>query len=317
MTSWKKKKLYGAHGVYAADPFHESQPPVDTPEYLSAVGNSIHKLFNDFDPNSIWAMQAWSLREPIVKAVPKENLLILDLNGAKSQQENACWGYPLVAGNLHNFGGRINLHGDLRLLASNQYVNAVKKNPNVCGSGLFMESIEQNPVYYDLAFEMPLHKDEVNIEEWLCRYADRRYGRPSENAHQAWLHLLEGPYRPGTNGTERSSIIAARPAVNVKKSGPNAGLGIPYSPLLVVQAEGLLLKDAGRLKGSDPYRFDIVDVQRQLMSNLGQAIHKQAAEAFRKKTRKHSPCIAAVFSKCCAMPMNCCVRVRNLILING
>lgn len=50
-------------------------------------------------------MQAWSLREPIVKAVPKENLLILDLNGAKSQQENACWGYPLVAGNLHNFGG--------------------------------------------------------------------------------------------------------------------------------------------------------------------------------------------------------------------
>lgn len=144
-------------------------------------------------------MQAWSLREPIVKAVPKENLLILDLNGAKSQQENACWGYPLVAGNLHNFGGRINLHGDLRLLASNQYVNAVKKNPNVCGSGLFMESIEQNPVYYDLAFEMPLHKDEVNIEEWLCRYADRRYGKPSENAHQAWSHLLEGPYRPGTN----------------------------------------------------------------------------------------------------------------------
>ena len=116
----EEKKLYGAHGVYAADPFHESQPPVDTPEYLSAVGNSIHKLFNDFDPNSIWAMQAWSLREPIVKAVPKENLLILDLNGAKSQQENACWGYPLVAGNLHNFGGRINLHGDLRLLASNK-----------------------------------------------------------------------------------------------------------------------------------------------------------------------------------------------------
>ena len=185
----EEKKLYGAHGVYAADPFHESQPPVDTPEYLRAVGNAIHKLFNDFDPNSIWAMQAWSLREPIVKAVPKENLLILDLNGAKSQQENACWGYPLVAGNLHNFGGRINLHGDLRLLASNQYVNAVKKNPNVCGSGLFMESIEQNPVYYDLAFEMPLHKDEVNIEEWLCRYADRRYGKPSENAHQALLHL--------------------------------------------------------------------------------------------------------------------------------
>lgn len=281
----EEKKLFGAHGVYAADPFHESRPPVDTPEYLSAVGHSIYKLFKDFDPSSIWAMQAWSLREPIVKAVPKDDLLILDLNGGKSTQANTCWGYPVVAGNLHNFGGRINLHGDLRLLASNQYVSAKQKSPNVCGSGLFMESIEQNPVYYDLAFEMPLHAGKVDIEEWLGRYAERRYGASSENARKAWMCLLEGPYRPGTNGTERSSIIAARPALNVKKSGPNAGLGIPYSPLLLIQAEGLLLKDADRLKDSSPYRFDIVDVQRQLMSNLGQAIHKKAAAAFVAKDK--------------------------------
>lgn len=282
----EEKKLYGAHGVYAADPFHESRPPVDTPEYLSAVGSSIYKLFQDFDSTSIWAMQAWSLREPIVKAVPKEDLLILDLNGGRSSKENCCWGYPVVAGNLHNFGGRINLHGDLRLLASNQYESAVRHSPNVCGSGLFMESIEQNPVYYELAFEMPVRSGEVNIEEWLGQYAERRYGAASENTHKAWLKLLEGPYRPGTNGTERSSIIAARPALNVKKSGPNAGLGIPYSPLLVIQAQELLLKDADKLQSSVPYRFDLVDVQRQLMSNLGQAIHKKAAEAFAKKDKK-------------------------------
>lgn len=282
----EEKKLFGAHGVYAADPFHESRPPVDTPEYLSAVGSSIYKLFTDFDSSATWAMQAWSLRESIVKAVPKEHLLILDLNGGKSAQPNSCWGYSIVAGNLHNFGGRINLHGDLRLLASNQYVKAKEKSPNVCGSGLFMEAIEQNPVYYDLAFEMPLHKETVNIEKWLDNYAERRYGASSKNANKAWQCLLEGPYRPGTNGTERSSIIAARPALDVKKSGPNAGLGIPYSPLLVIQAEGLLLKDADKLKGSQPYRFDVVDIQRQLMSNLGQAIHKKAAEAFVKKDKE-------------------------------
>lgn len=65
------------------------------------------------------------------------------------------------------------MHGDLRLLASNQYMTALKQYPNVCGSGLFMEAIEQNPVYYDLAFEMPLHKGEVAIEEWLKQYANR------------------------------------------------------------------------------------------------------------------------------------------------
>lgn len=281
----EEKKLFGAHGFYAADPFHESAPPVNTPEYLHAVGNSIHHLFQDFDPNATWVMQAWSIRKDIVNAVPQDKLLILDLNGSK-YKSNGFWGYPFVAGNLHNFGGRINQHGDLRLLASNQYRGVQEQYSNVCGSGLFMEGIEQNPVYYDLAFEMPLHRDSIEIIKWLSRYTERRYGSKSEKAEAAWTCLLEGPYRPGTNGTERSSIIAARPALNVKKSGPNAGLGIPYSPLLVIKAAGLLLEDADKLKKSEAYRFDIMDVQRQMMTNLGQVIHKQAAQAFRRNDKE-------------------------------
>lgn len=278
----EQKKLFGAYGLYAADPFHESRPPVDTPEYLHAVGENIHKLFDRFDSGSKWIMLAWSLREAIVKAVPKDKLIILDLDGSK-YQSNGFWGYPFIVGNLHNFGGRINLHGDLHLLASNQYETARQKYTNLSGSGLFMEAIEQNPVYYDLAFELPLHHDSINIKRWLSAYAERRYGAKSDAVEQAWMYLLEGPYRKDTNGTERSSIIAARPALNAKKSGPNAGMGIPYSPLLLFKAEGLLLKEADRLKQSMPYRFDVVDIQRQLMSNLGQVIHKQAADAFKRK----------------------------------
>ena len=280
----EQARLFGAHGVYAADPFHGSVPPVDTPEYLKAVGESIHRLFRDFDPHSIWAMQSWSLREDIVKAVPKDALLILDLNG-KSTSKALFWGYSTVVGNLHNFGGRINMHGDLKLLASNQYSEAKRLNPAICGSGLFMEAIEQNPVYYELAFEMPCHADSIDLQPWLKQYVTRRYGASSPAAQEAWMLLLDGPYRQGTNGTEKSSIVAARPALDVKKSGPNAGLEIPYDPALVIRAQRLLLKDIDKLSASRPYRFDIVDVQRQMMANLGQLIHRKAAEAFRKKDR--------------------------------
>ena len=86
----------------------------------------------------------------------------------------------------------------MRLIASNQYATSCSKWDNVCGSGLFMESIIQNPVFYELAFEMPLHAGEVNIEEWLAGYAARRYGAPSEKTAQAWRYLLEGPYKKGT-----------------------------------------------------------------------------------------------------------------------
>ena len=276
--------MFGSYGVYAADPFHESAPPIDTPEYLTGVGQTIHKLFQTFDAGALWVMQAWSMREDIVKAVPKESLLILDLNGSKTAA-NGGWGYPVIAGNLHNFGGRINMHGDLALLASNQYQKAKARYPNVCGSGLFMEAIEQNPVYYELAFEMPNHADSIPLQAWLAAYAERRYGAKSAAAGKAWMYLLEGPYRRGTNGTERSSIVAARPALNVKKSGPNVGLGIPYEPMLVIRAQSQLLKDADKLAFSKPYRFDIVDVQRQMMTNLGQLVHKKAAEAFASKDK--------------------------------
>lgn len=281
----EEKKLFGTYGLYAADPFHESTPPEDTKEYLNAVGVSIHKLLKAYDPKAIWVMQAWSFRESIAEVVPKHELLVLSLAGGLGGAKRFC-DHDVVLGNLHNFGGRVNLHGDLPLVASNQYMKALKKAPNVVGSGLFMESIVQNPVFYELAFEMPLHKDSVALDSWLQRYATRRYGASSAAADGAWKLLLNGPYRAGTNGVEFSSIICARPAIDVKKSGPNAGFHIPYNPQMLIEAEALLLKDASKLSSSSPYRFDIVDVQRQIMSNLGQMIHKKAAEAWKKRDKQ-------------------------------
>ncbi len=250
-------------------------------EYLEAVGRRISTLIDDFDPTGIVAMQAWSIREPIVRQFPKERLVVLDLNGSTYPGKENFWGYPFVAGNLHNFGGRINLHGDLPLVASNQYRTARLRAANAVGSGLFMESIVQNPVYYALAFEMPMHRDSIDAAEWLDAYTTRAYGAESEAAKRAWRILSAGPYGPGTNGVESSSIIAARPAIDVKKSGPNAGFRIPYDPKSLYEAERLLLQDSARLGGSSLYRFDVVDLQRQIMSNLGQEIHRATAAAYK------------------------------------
>ncbi len=250
-------------------------------EYLEAVGRRISTLIDDFDPTGIVAMQAWSIREPIVRQFPKERLVVLDLNGSTYPGKENFWGYPFVAGNLHNFGGRINLHGDLPLVASNQYRTARLRAANAVGSGLFMESIVQNPVYYALAFEMPMHRDSIDAAEWLDAYTTRAYGAESETAKRAWRILSAGPYGPGTNGVESSSIIAARPAIDIKKSGPNAGFRIPYDPKSLYEAERLLLQDSARLGGSSLYRFDVVDLQRQIMSNLGQEIHRATAAAYK------------------------------------
>lgn len=275
-------RLFGTSHVYATDPFHESQPPKKDKEYLNAVGKAIIGSMLEVDSQATWAMQAWSIRQDIVTAVPKDHLLVLDLAGNRRD----FWGYPYIIGQLHNFGGRINLHGDLAQVATNPFAAAAQKSSLVAGTGLFMEATTQNPVFYNLYFDMIWRDQGVNGKDWLAGYARRRYGADSESARAAWLKLLEGPYRKGTSGVEYSSIIAARPALNAKKSGPNAGLKIPYDPSLLVSAWELLLKDADKLQASDGYRFDTVDVGRQVLSNLGHVLHRRAAAAFQAKEAK-------------------------------
>lgn len=279
----KQKALFGAYGYYAADPFHEGEPPEDSTEYLNAVGRASHKLFKDFDENAVWVMQSWSIRKDIATVVPKNGLLILDLAGYKHEDLDYFWGYPFVTGNLHNFGGRTNLHGDMPRLAQNQFVQLKKQADNVCGTGLFMEGIIQNPVYYDLAFEMLTYPEERDLQDWLREYQIRRYGAAGEKTQQAWNILLQTVYAPETNGVEKSSMLCARPALDVKKSGPNDGFLVPYGNKKLLKALQLLLEEPAK---SDGYVYDAADWMRQILSNEAQQINRRLTNAFKNGERE-------------------------------
>jgi len=276
-------RLFGSNHLFAADPFHESEPPRPGNDYLSAVGKRILEVMTKSDPDAKWIMQGWTERQPIVQAVPKDRLLILDIGGNRWNQRDAFWGYDFLNCRYNNFGNRNTLHGDLKGLAANPFAAVVAKQPNCRGMGLMMEGMTQNPVYHNMTNDLIWRSEPVDATAWLHDYARRRYGAESAKANQAWDLLLAGTYGPGTPDTEYSSMVAARPALHVKKSGPNEGFCIPYDPRQLVQAWGLLLADSGQLKDSDAYRFDIVDVGRQVLSNLAQSLHEDVRKAFINK----------------------------------
>jgi alpha-N-acetylglucosaminidase len=83
----EQQRLFGSYGYYAADPFHEGTPPQKDKPYLHAVGKAIHELLTGFDSDAHIVMQAWSIREDIVKAIPKDRVLILDLAGSKYKEK--------------------------------------------------------------------------------------------------------------------------------------------------------------------------------------------------------------------------------------
>lgn len=272
------KENFGSHGYYAVDPFHESTPPCDTDEYLNRAGKAISDSITRFDPHGTAVMQSWSLRKPVTDGMSTD-ILVLDFDGRYATSEY-WWGKPFLLGNLHNFGGRINLHGDIRMLAENRFSRLSSECPNICGTGMFMEGIGRNPLYYDLAFEAGITSGPVDLNEWLSGYALRRYGAESRAAAQAVYLLSATVYKEGTNGVEYSSMICARPALHVKKSGPNYGFCFPYPPAALEHALALLMTDSELLKDSDGYRYDVADLTRQVLSNRLQDISSRIEAAF-------------------------------------
>ena len=272
----EQQRLFGTSHLYGCDPFHESAPPKPGADYLKQVGESITALLTNHDAQATWCMQSWSIRKEIATTVPKDRLLVLDL-GSRWRSTESFWGYPFVAGTIHNFGGRTHLGGELAGLAKNPFAAALRASTNCVGMGLFPEAIEQNPVYYDLVFDLVWRDGGVEIEPWLHDYVRRRYGAESDNAQQAWTILLATAY---SHGCSYGSPFAARPALDLRKADPNWGISMPYDPAELTKAWELLLVDADKLGKSAGYRFDVADIGRQVLADLAQPMHWEVAGAF-------------------------------------
>lgn len=284
-TAYLKKleKLLGNYHYLACDPFHEGTPPKPWSWYLKSVGKTINRMYEGFDRESVWVMQSWSMRKPIVKAVPKNRLFVLDINSEKTLNTKNLWGYPVVAGMLHNFGGKNAMQGKLKLHCDNKYLKLKAHGANVVGTGMFMEGIEQNPVIYDLQFELLTSSKQIAYSQWLDDYIKRRYGKYSKTLRKAWDILLDTCYcSEGYHENEVGSILAARPELMPVRTGPCCYTKIWYDTEQFEKAVAVFASAADEYKNSDGYQYDLCDMVRQALSNRFYTNQIAYSQAYKK-----------------------------------
>lgn len=267
----KMDELFGNHHYIACDPFHEGTPPKQTKEYLNAVGTAINKMLFDFDKDSIWVMQGWTPQKDIVSAIPKDRLLILDLDSDRTAKEY-FWihenGYNIITGMLHNFGGKNAMQGHLQDHCKNNFYKLKQKGINVLGTGMFMEGIEQNPVIYDLQFQMLTEKEPVDFEKWLDNYILRRYGAFNDTLKSVWSILLKTCYRnDGYEENRVGSCLASRPQLMPVMTGPCCYSKVHYDTKEFEKAVKLFASLSDELGDNDAYQYDLCDMTRQALSN--------------------------------------------------
>ncbi len=291
----KQKQLFGAYHYYACDPFHENEPVVKAREYLFKVGRAIDNMYSEFDPDSVWVMQSWSLREQIIRAVPKGRLLVLDIDGSKHGKTEEFLGHDFILGNIHSFGDRTTLHGSIKALADNAWLDVNAEN--CVGTGLFPEGIFQNPLYYDLAFQMLTEGGKVDLDAWLEDYARRRYGSGEECLKEAVKALYASCYNENCTGRETGSLICQRPCTEHTHTAPNDVKKIRYDNKVLFSALRNLLKAENAC--TDGYRYDVCDITRQVLSNRCSELYEKAMEGFNKRDVKLFERSSNAFLKIC------------------
>ncbi len=308
-----QREVYGDYShYYATDPFHEGG---NTGDMLPAdVSGNVLKAMLKNDEDCVWIIQSWQ-RNPTseflkgLALIPngRQHALVLDLYAEKLPNyinggpDNPNHGYekefnstPWVFCMLNNFGGRLGMHGHIDNLANNipKVFNTCK---HIAGIGITPEASFNNPVLYDFLFETVWQDNAgkkaevIDLNGWICEYAERRYGKKSESAQKAWKILLDTVYKAEHNNKGQGaaeSIVNARPSLELKPASSWGNICISYDKEDLKQAARLLLNDYELLKNSKGYKYDLVTVLQQILSNTAQDVHKQMADAFVNKDLK-------------------------------
>jgi alpha-N-acetylglucosaminidase len=295
----KQTDMLGTNHLYSADTFNENEPPSNEPSYLSNLSAKVYDGMKEADSAAVWVMQGWLFYsdrkfwkqpqvEALLKAVPNDKMIVLDLATEIEpvwKRTEAFYGKPWIWNMLNNFGGNTNLFGRIETVA----VEPAKtlNDPNsgkMKGIGLTMEAIEQNPVMYELMADNTWRNESINLDNWLAQYILNRYGVKDIHALKAWNVLRNTVYTVPADKYKRDgaeSIMQARPTFDSSSKWANTKLNYNAKDLLPAWDE--IIKAIPACKNSDGFRFDLVDVTRQVLANYASPLQQRFVEAYKNK----------------------------------
>lgn len=280
----EQTRLFGTDHLYAADTFIEMPPPSNDPAFLAAMGKAVYEAMRAGDPEAVWVLQGWIFynapqfwKPPqgraLLGAVPDDRLIALDLfceSGPVWSATEAFYGKPWIWCIIQNFGGTVSLHGALpRMAADLSKAMTSPQRGKLSGLGLIFEGRDYNPIVQDFITDMTWRRDVPDLEAWCRDFVRRRYGRTTPDIEAAWQLLQKTAYQQAGRA---DPVLLMRPS---NASHPWGSGHTGYDQAELAQAAEKLLAAADTLASLDTYRFDVVNVTRQVLGNLASHFHEE------------------------------------------
>lgn len=286
------ERLYGKARFYSMDPFHEGGRTDGV--NLEAAGKAIWGAMKQANPEAVWVIQAWQAnpRPAMIDSLPAGDILVLDL----SSENRPMWGDPespwfrekgykqheWLYCMLLNYGGNVGMYGRMdRVIDGFYHARQHSNGKTMKGVGITMEGIENNPVMYELVFELPWREERFTKEEWVKGYVKARYGVEDPVLVKAWEIMAATAYNcPDIREGTTESVFCARPAEVIRSASSWGSSRMFYKAEDFRCAAEYMLQVAEKYEGNNNFEYDLIDVVRQTLADYGNGLQREMMEAF-------------------------------------
>lgn len=280
-----QRERFGDTDLFKMDLLHEggTAGPVD----VAAASGAVQRALDTARPGATWVMLGWQ-RNPtaeLLSGVDRRRVLILDGLSDRYDgldRETQWGGTPYAFGTIPNFGGHTTIGANSGVWTSRFHAWLTKPGSALSGIAYLPEGTGQNPAAFALFSELAWRPGAVDQKAWFAGYAARRYGGPDPHAAAAWEALRLGPYsmRSGTWSEPQDSLFTARPGLTVTRAARWSPTAMRYDAATVERALAELLRVAPALRTTDAYRYDLVDVARQALTNRSRVLLPRIRTAY-------------------------------------
>ena len=289
----EQTRLFGTDHIYGTDPFNEVTPPSWEPDYLASVSKTIYGSLKASDPQSQWLQMTWIFyfmrdkwTNPRIKAylnaVPQDKMILLDYfcdNTEVWKVTDKFFGQPYIWCYLGNFGSNTMIVGDIDTVEKRMENTFVNGGKNMWGIGSTLEGFGVNPVVYEYVLEKAWADGPVNTDKWVDDWAIRRMGKKDTASIMAW-QTLHHKILVKSGALGQGTLTNARPTL----TGHGDWFTLPdinYKNTDLLKAWELLNKTTDT-NLPDVYKYDVVNVGRQVLGNYFMVVRDRFTTAYNK-----------------------------------
>jgi len=261
-----QEELLGQASIFKMDPLHEGGQAGDVD--LTQAARSIHTAMRKAHPDAIWALLGWqdNPKPALLAGVEDKSSLLIydglsDRYAYKNREEQ--WAQtPYAFGAIWNFGGHTGIGANLGVWNERYFAQLGAAASKLSGIAVIPEASCNNPAALAFLSELPWRKERPDLAQWFEEWSRYRYGGDDEHTREAWSLLRQTAYNGKSDGESEPhhSLFAHHPTL-APPDPPRYDLALFRGAI-----DSLLLARPG-LRATAAYRYDVVDIARQTLSN--------------------------------------------------